>query len=110
MVEHGGRREKGAQDKDETMLPETAKKLLVREHEDGEEDNENQGGDPKGNIGVESGPKNEASQEKVAETMSAESTEEEIKGLGEKHIVKVLGKGGFVRMGIRIKRIRTDFY
>jgi len=37
-------------------------------------------------------------------------TEEEIKGLGEKHIVKVLGKGGFVRMGIRIKRIRTDFY
>lgn len=80
MVEHGGCREKGPEDKDETMLPEATEEFLVRKHEDREENDEDKGGDPKGDVGVESSPKNESRQEEITETMSAKSSEEEIEG------------------------------
>lgn len=83
MVEHGGCREKGPEDKDEAVLPESSEELLVGEHEDGEEDNEDEGGDPESDVGVESCPKDEARDEKISETMGAEASEEEVKGKSE---------------------------
>ncbi len=78
MVEHGGSREKGPEHKDETMLPETAEEFLVRKHENREENDEDKGGDPESDIGMETSPKDEARQKKVAEPVSAKPSEEEI--------------------------------
>ena len=83
MVEHGGCREKGSQDKDEAVLPEATEEFLVREHEDREENDEDEGRDPKGDVGMEAGPKDETRQEKVAEPMGAKPAEEAIEGKSE---------------------------
>lgn len=78
MVEHGGCGEKGPEHKDETMLPEATEEFLVRKHEDREKNDEDKGGDPKSDVGMETSPKDEARQQKVAEPMGAKPSEEEI--------------------------------
>ncbi len=65
------------------MLPESSEELLVGEHEDWEEDDEDEGGDPESDVGVEPCPKDEARDEKISETMGAEASEEKVKGKGE---------------------------
>lgn len=83
MVEHGGCREKGSQDKDEAVLPEATEEFLVRKHEDREENDEDEGRNPESDVGMEAGPKDETRQEKVAEPMGAKPAEEEIEGKSE---------------------------
>jgi hypothetical protein len=83
VIEHRGGGEESAEDKHEAVLPESPKELLVAEHEDREEDDEDEGGDPESDVGVESCPKDEARDEKISETMGAEASEEEVKGKSE---------------------------
>ncbi len=64
------------------MFPETTEEGFVGERQEGEEEDQDERGEPEGYIGVESGPEEETRKEEGKEFPGPESAEEEEEGKG----------------------------
>lgn len=60
------------------MFPETAEKAFIREKQRREEDDEDEGGDAEGDIGMQTESEEESGKDKVGEFPRAESAEEKV--------------------------------
>lgn len=83
IIEHRSGRQEGAEDEHEGVFPEAFQEFFVGEYEGREEDDEDERGNPEGDVGVEAKAEDETGKKEITQPMCSQSSEEEIKGKGQ---------------------------
>lgn len=78
IIEHGTGGDTRGEDEDDRVLPEILEEILVREHEEREEENEDEWGETEGDIGMEPEAEEESSEDEGSEFLRPESAKEKI--------------------------------